>query len=247
MGNQSTIKKKSSQGFRFKQFYVAHDKCAMKVGTDGVLLGAWCPLPEARKARILDVGTGSGLIALMLAQRCPEANIDAIDIDPNAIAQAEENFSASPWADRLRCKQSSLQDFAQKGQTFDLIVSNPPYFVNSLKNPDEGRTLARHTDTLSYKDLISYGFRLLNEQGIMSLILPVEAKEEIIQLAKANNLCVSHLTTMYPKPDKPAKRILINLSKQTPEDNAVCNNFYIESATSPRSSEYADLTEEFYL
>ena len=135
-------------GFRFKQFFVRHDRCAMKVGTDGVLLGAWAPtnpLTPNPLTRILDIGTGSGLIALMLAQRCPDAQIAAIDIDPDAVAQARENFAASPWSDRLHVAQSSLQEWQMgngkcgNDKWYDLIVSNPPYFTASLKNPDAAR------------------------------------------------------------------------------------------------------------
>ena len=133
----------------------------MKVGTDGVLLGAWCPVSsQASSFKVLDVGTGSGLIALMLAQRLPEAKITAIDIDAGAVEQAAYNFGMSPWADRLNCQQISLQDLEGEG-VYDLIVSNPPYFQDSLKNPDSQRAIARHTDTLSYDELLKHSARLL--------------------------------------------------------------------------------------
>ena len=130
--------------FRFKQFYVDDDRCAMKVGTDGVLLGCWCPTPhltfDIGHLRILDIGTGSGLIALMLAQRCTDAHIDAIDIDAEAAAQAAENFASSPWSERLHAHHCSLQEWRPE-EKYHLIVSNPPYFQNSLKNPDKGREM----------------------------------------------------------------------------------------------------------
>ena len=131
--------------FSFKQFTVRHDRCAMKVGTDGVLLGAWADVRHSRS--ILDVGTGTGLIALMLAQRCPQAQIVGIDIDEAAVGQALENMSASPWAERLSAQCQDVRSLCQEG-CYDTIVSNPPYFVDSLKCPDEQRTTARHTDTL---------------------------------------------------------------------------------------------------
>ena len=140
----------------------------MKVGTDGVLLGAWCPLMQLRSSeveegrKVLDIGTGSGLIALMLAQRLPKAQITAIDIDTDAVEQATYNFSISPWSERLDCQQTALQDLAGEG-IYDLIVSNPPYFQDSLKNPDNQRAIARQTDTLSYHELLTDSDRLLKK------------------------------------------------------------------------------------
>ena len=136
---------KAVEPFRFRQFAVAHDRCAMRVNTDAVLLGAWCPLPdEAPEPHILDIGTGSGVIALMLAQRCPAARITAIDIDEPSVIQARENFLASPWPDRLTAQHISLQDFTPplkggRGDSYNLILSNPPYFRNALRNPDPPR------------------------------------------------------------------------------------------------------------
>ena len=164
-------------GFQFKQFFVRHDRCAMKVGTDGVLLGCWSGYDAAAAgsptiphryhyARCLDIGTGSGLIALMLAQRFPDALIDAIDIDKAAVEQAAENFAASPWSDRLHAFHVRLQEW-QSHSAPSLIVSNPPYFQNSLKNPDKGRQTARHTDTLSFCELIHHSTRLLSENGVI--------------------------------------------------------------------------------
>ena len=134
-----------STGFTFKQFHVQHDRCAMKVGTDGVLLGCWTDVPAA--GSVLDIGTGSGLIALMIAQRT-NAQIDAIDIASDAYEQACINFAQSPWNERLKAYIASIQEW-QHEALYDLIISNPPYFNNSLKNPDKGRELARHTDSLS--------------------------------------------------------------------------------------------------
>ena len=184
-------------GFQFKQFFVRHDRCAMKVGTDGVLLGCWSGYDAAAAgsptiphryhyARCLDIGTGSGLIALMLAQRFPDALIDAIDIDKAAVEQAAENFAASPWSDRLHAYCAKLQEWSiVNSQLYSLIVSNPPYFQNSLKNPDKGRQTARHTDTLSFSELIHHSTRLLSENGILALILPAEAESEVCELAQA--------------------------------------------------------------
>jgi tRNA1Val (adenine37-N6)-methyltransferase len=228
----------------------------MKVGTDGVLLGAWCPLgvDEATrqgKYKILDIGTGSGLIALMLAQRATSIDdtpivIDTIDIDAGAAEQAKFNFEQSPWSKLLRIYQSSLQEW-QSEKEYDLIVSNPPYFQSSLKNPDAQRATARHTDSLSYSELIKHSGRLLKNNGMLALVLPIEAEEDILSLAAAAGLLPTHITYVHTKPEKPAKRILIALRKGDANGNVESKHFYIESEDSPRSEEYRKLTEDFYL
>ena len=258
-----------SEGFRFKQFYVRHDRCAMKVGTDGVLLGAWAPTnPIAPNpvthnplTRILDVGTGSGLIALMLAQRCPQAQIDAIDIDEAAVEQARENFE-NAFSARLHVYRAKLQEWqivtgkCPNGTSYDLIVSNPPYFQNSLKNPDKGRELARHTDSLSYDELIAHSARLLNEGGQLALILPAEAENEVRQLAAVQNLFLSRVTRVYTKENKPAKRVLMAFGKctisnfQSPISNLqspiVEDSLVLENEKGGRSLPYQELCREFY-
>ena len=232
--------------FRFRQFTVADDRCAMKVGTDAVLLGCWCPIGAARK--ILDIGTGSGVIALIAAQRSPEAHIDAIDIDAEAVKQSHDNFRLSPWAERLTGRHISVQEWsAEQSATYDLIISNPPYFVDSQKNPDPGRQTARHTDTLSYEVLIASAARLLQPQGVLALILPAEAETQVIALARAEGLSPTRLTRVHSKPGKPANRILIALRKGASETMPTAETLYIESAHSPRSEEYAKLTRDFYL
>jgi tRNA1Val (adenine37-N6)-methyltransferase len=198
--------------------------------------------------KVLDIGTGSGLIALMLAQRMPEAKITAIDIDCGAVEQANYNFQQSPWAERLDCQQTALQDLAGEG-IYDLIVSNPPYFQDSLKNPDNQRAIARHTDTLSYSELLTHSTRLLKTNGLLALVLPIEAEEQIIHIAHEQQLYPTHITHVYPKPGKAAKRLLIAFS-QSPIANSpspIANSLTLESETSPRSEEYKELTKEFYL
>ena len=226
----------------------------MKVGTDGVLLGAWCPLAIATSEgeyKVLDIGTGSGLIALMLAQRATSIDdtpivIDTIDIDAGAAEQAKFNFEQSPWSKLLRIYQSSLQEW-QSEKEYDLIVSNPPYFQGSLKNPDAQRATARHTDSLSYNELIAHSERLLRRNGTLALVLPIEAEEEILSLAAAAGLSPIAITYVHTKPCKPVKRILMALTKGDADGEVDGNHFYIESADSPRSEEYKKLTEEFYL
>ena len=214
----------------------------MKVGTDGVLLGAWTPISYTihhTPYTILDVGTGSGLIARMLMQRCPEAEVEGIDIDAAAVEQARENG--------VQAFCSSLQEWQG---TYDLIVSNPPYFQNSLKNPDKGRQTARHTDTLSYEELIRHSARLLNEEGRLALILPAEAEKEVRGLAAAARLSLTHITRVYSKESKPARRVLLCFAKfeildcrlQILEDTLV-----LEDEKGGRSAAYSELCKEFYL
>ena len=244
-----------STGFQFKQFFVRHDCCAMKVGTDGVLLGAWAPVPavstQPSACKILDIGTGSGLIALMLAQRCPEAQIDAIDIDQQACEQAAANFAASPWAERLHATHCPLQQLAnnslsaegglssvsaavnQPKAVYNLILSNPPYFVDSLKNPDVARSTARHNDTLPFGELIACSTRLLAPNGILALIVPADC---------------THRCYVHPKPGRPAKRVLLAWQRTTRDIREIhTDHLTLESADAPRSPEYQQLTRDFYL
>ena len=258
-------------GFQFKQFFVAHDRCAMKVGTDGVLLGAWAEpaVSKVRPAsafRILDVGTGSGLMALMLAQRFPEAHIDAIDIDEAAVEQAAENFAASPWSDRLHAYCAKLQEWSiansqfsiLNSQLYSLIVSNPPYFQNSLKNPDKGRRTARHTDTLTYSELLHHSARLLNENGTLALILPAEAETEVRELAHNEGLFLTRTTHIFSKESKPARRVLMAFEKskyryndistyQTSGNPVSEDTLVLEDDKGDRSAAYREITKDFYL
>lgn len=208
----------------------------MKVGTDGVLLGAWAP----SGSRILDVGTGSGLIARMLMQRCPEAEVEGIDIDEATVAQAKENG--------VRAFQARLQDWKSDiGDCYDLIVSNPPYFQNSLKNPDRGRELARHTDSLGYEELIAHSARLLKEEGQLALILPAEAEEEIRNLAARYSLFPTHITRVYSKETKPARRVILAFSRKNSIVGLIEDSLVLEDEKGGRSAAYSKLCEEFYL
>lgn len=208
----------------------------MKVGTDGVLLGAWAP----SGSRILDVGTGSGLIARMLMQRCPEAEVEGIDIDEATVAQAKENG--------VRAFQARLQDWKSDiGNCYDLIVSNPPYFQNSLKNPDRGRELARHTDSLGYEELIAHSARLLKEEGQLALILPAEAEEEIRNLAARYSLFPTHITRVYSKETKSARRVILAFSRKNSIVGLIEDSLVLEDEKGGRSAAYSKLCEEFYL
>ena len=228
--------------FAFKQFTVRHDRCAMKVGTDGVLLGAWTDLSHSR--RILDIGTGTGLIALMLAQRCMDARITAIDLDSAAVEQAQENIQASPWKDRIEALQQDICTYPPNG-TFDTIVSNPPYFIDSLKCPDGQRSTARHTDTLDADRLIGKVSELLTSDGRFSIILPAEQTEDLIRVADEKGLHPSRQTWVITRPGLSPKRILMEFRKipvTLQPDELV-----IELERHVYSEEYIALTKEFYL
>jgi len=230
--------------FRFKQFTVYHDRCAMKVGIDGVLLGVWACIENA--TQILDIGTGTGLIALMLAQRST-ATIDAIDIDKNAAMQASVNITSSPWAQRVTVQEISLQDYAESTSTrYDLIVSNPPYFVNSLKNPTADRSLARHTDSLTHEELIVHAMTLLQPIGRICMILPVIEAEKCEIFAVSRGLYCNREVRVIPKPEAEVKRLMLEFSTQP--CLKVTSELTIE--TNERhcySEEFSTMAKDFYL
>jgi tRNA1Val (adenine37-N6)-methyltransferase len=232
--------------FHFKQFSVCQQKTAMKVGTDGVLLGAWVPVDGIRT--ILDVGTGTGLIALMLAQRQPEAEITAIDIDTVACGEATENFNASPWDHRLTVLHTSVQDFSNTSDyKFDLLVSNPPYFSQSLQAPCDRRSKARHDDSLSIPELLSGSKRLLNETGNLALILPVSQYEKLSLAAREHGLFERRRLLVYPNPGKPAKRTLSLWGLDLQEPNLE-EHLTIECGGRHQyTADYLALTRDFYL
>lgn len=230
--------------FSFKQFTVFHDKCSMKVGIDGVLLGIWSPISNSK--RILDIGTGTGLIALMLAQRS-DAHIDAIDTDEGASLQAVENVNASKWQNRISVLNISSQEFSATTQNrYDLIISNPPFFVNSLKAPNAGRSMARHTDTLTHAELIDNAMSLLTETGRICLILPVNEGLKCVEYAELKHLFCTKKVTVYPKPNAVAKRLLLEFSLvNSPLIETI---LFVESETRHEySPEFAFLAKDFYL
>ncbi|MCM1034521.1 MAG: methyltransferase [Paludibacter sp.] len=234
--------------FRFKQFYVEDSDCAMKVGTDGVLSGAWTPIPPTRPPyNVLDIGTGSGLIALMIAQRCPEAYITAIDIDADAIGQSKHNFANSRWSNRLTARHLSLQQLALTSERFDLIVSNPPYFKNSLKAPDPQRTLARHTDSLTYEQLLQGAKQLLTPQGCLSLILPASEEQNIVQMGAQEQLYPTHICRVRGRENKPFKRVMIHFANGIHPSAANIATLTLEEGTNQRTAAYRTLTQDFYL
>ncbi|MCK6143102.1 tRNA1(Val) (adenine(37)-N6)-methyltransferase [Prevotella intermedia] len=228
-------------GFTFRQFHIEQDKCAMKVGTDGVLLGSWAKGGK----RILDIGTGTGLIALMMAQRFPDANIDAIEIDENAVIQATENVLRSPFAKQIAVKHCSLQTYSETKEKYDSIICNPPYFVDSLKNNDNNRTVARHTDTLPFNELIKCAYQLLTPNGHFSLVLPVESYRILEPEAILNGFSVIKKVLVKTTPSKQPKRILVELGKVP--DEYFSTTEYLQDGAGNKSEWYKEITKEFYL
>ena len=223
--------------FQFKQFAVSDELCAMKVGTDGVLIGAWADVEG--DSRILDLGTGSGLIALMLAQRNSEAEILALDIDEQAAAQAHHNFELSPWAERLRVVHSNIVDYSPE-RKFDHIVSNPPYFVDSLHSPDAARTTARHTSSLDFEQIISSAERLLEPEGRLSVILPTDVASLFRRVA-FERLWLTRQLDIVTKQGEAPRRTMMEFCLTVEPCMPRCDEMLMHSA------QYKILTQEFYL
>ena len=216
----------------------------MKVGTDGTLLGAWAQAPS-NPCRILDIGTGTALIALMMAQRFPVAQILGVDIDKNAVTQASENVMGSPFSDRITIRQMDIAEL-EDPDGFDAIVCNPPFFVNSLTCPDNQRTTARHTVSLDYEKLIQSIVVLLKNEGFLSVIIPTDNRFEFETHARLNNLFVSRVCLIKTTPDKKPKRQLIEFRKQ-PLNKINMEEGIIEIKPNVRSDWYQQLTQEFYI
>lgn len=216
----------------------------MKVGTDGVLLGAWTNVTDVKN--ILDIGTGSGLIALMLAQRTENnIHIDAVEIDTLAASEALENFIASPWRDKTSIHQMPIQNFLSE-KKYDLIVSNPPYFINSFKPPAVNRLMARHTENLSFHDLLEATKKLLSETGRLSVILPIVEGEQFITLASLTNLKLTRKWTFRTRAEKPVERYLLEFS-MTPDRVFDTGEIRLYDSGENWSDEYKQLTRDFYL
>ena len=227
--------------FRFKQFHINHDRCAMKVGTDGVLLGAWAPLPQ--KGIGLDIGTGSGLIALMAAQRAPDMTFIGIDVDAEAIAQAHENVMESPFSDRVSVNCCSLQDFLYP-KPFDAILCNPPFFEESLLPPDPRRSMARHTSQLPFADLAKSASSMLSAEGFFSVILPASATDTFTRLCQDEGLQPCRQCYVHTTARKAPKRILSCYSHQP---SSLHTESLVLQDGDARSEEYSQLCEQFYL
>jgi tRNA1Val (adenine37-N6)-methyltransferase len=218
--------------FRFKNFTVEQDLCAMKVGTDGVLLGAWARGGE----QVLDVGTGTGLIALMMVQRYPEARVTALDIDEGAVRQATINVEQAEAKDRIRVVQQRVQE--HEGQ-YDAIVSNPPFFIDSLNAPDVQRNTARHADTLTYAELMEAAWRLLKDDGELSVVVPFDYRQRMEDEATFRGFFPSRVCAVKTVERKPAKRYLLAFRKHPCQ----C----VKETMTIGDEQYRQLTGDFYL
>ncbi|MBO5903681.1 MAG: tRNA1(Val) (adenine(37)-N6)-methyltransferase [Tidjanibacter sp.] len=228
--------------FFFKQFSVEQSGAAMKVGTDGVLLGAWVGLSDDTN-RVLDIGTGTGLLALMVAQRSPQAQIVAVEIEPQAAEQARANVTSSPWAERIEVVCEDVKKYVSE-QKFDLIISNPPYFVDSLHSPDAERNLARHSDTLSLGALCSVAERLLSESGRLAVVLPSDNERSIRMAAVGVGLHPTLLCRVRTSSAKQPKRILIEFSRKSVGE---VQTELVMSHKGEPTAEYVELIRDFYL
>lgn len=228
--------------FKFKQFEVAHDQCAMKVGVDGVLIGSWAK--HHNPATILDIGTGSGLIALMLQQRYPSATITGIEPNVNAYQQALGNFKNSNFKHQPIVKQTSLADF-NSIEKFDLIVSNPPFFKEAVSSDNNDRDQARQASFLPLDEIFDFANKHLSPTGTLNLVYPTNDLKQIETIATHYQLSIKRLCTILPNVEKPSKRILIELglSPSTTEKETIL----IETSRHQYSNEYKDLTKDFYL
>lgn len=229
--------------FHFKQFSVSHKRSSMKVGTDGVLLGAWTTVDAAKT--ILDIGTGTGLIALMLAQRTsPGTHIDAVELDEQAWMDATENVRASPWVEKIALHQTAIQLY-QPEKKYDLIISNPPYFINSFKPPDKSRHVARHTDTLTFEELIRASLRLLEPEGRLAVILPQTEGQLFLSLAQRNGLFCIRQWTFRSRRHKPIERLLLEFGRHPAKPEM--GELLLYDQGEKWSEGYIALTKEFYL
>jgi tRNA1Val (adenine37-N6)-methyltransferase len=220
----------------------------MKIGTDGVLLGAWCSLKDNTN-KILDIGSGTGVISLMLAQRFNNTTIDSVEIEKNAYEQSVENFERSVWADRLFCFHSTFQDFAKErkedGETYDLIISNPPFYTDNVKNNNRARNKARSTSFLSFVELISGVSKILSNQGEFTTIIPFKEEAKFIEISKQNNLFLNKICRVKGNNNSDIKRSLLTFSfykKKLDE-----NNLIIETSRHLYTDEYINLTKNFYI
>ena len=232
--------------FSFKKFIVEQNRCAMKIGTDGVLLGAWTPI-ENNSFSILDIGTGTGIIALMLAQRSAAEQIDALEIDEEAYEQATDNFENSPWNDRLFCFHAGLDEFVEDPKDeYDLIVSNPPFYSEDYKSENEQRDLARFQDAMPFEDLIEAAALLLSENGIFSVIIPFKEESTFLALAKDSELFPLKITRVKGTPTSEIKRSLLAF-RRNETSNFPIDELIIETARHIYTPEYIGFTKDFYL
>jgi tRNA1Val (adenine37-N6)-methyltransferase len=235
-----------SKPFHFKEFSIAQDRCAMKIGTDGVLLGAWTSL-EGNPQSILDIGSGTGIIALQLAQRSLAATIDAVELDDDAYEQCSENFEASPWPDRLFCYHASIQEFASEiDENYDLIVSNPPFYAEDFKSNDPARDAARFSDSMPFEHLLVCAAHLLSENGVFSVIIPKKEQTRLTELALQQGLHPKRICEVRGTANSEIKRVLMDFSPILTE-TIKTEELIIETDRHQYTKEYINLVKDFYL
>ena len=238
--------------FKFKQFSINQDKCAMKIGTDGVLLGAWASVHENTYS-ILDIGAGTGVIALMLAQRSIAENIEAIELDDDAFEQCTENFEASDWADRLFCFHAGFDEFVDEYtseepdemELYDLIVSNPPFYTEEVSSGDLARDNARQNTSLPFDELVSGVAKLLAKQGSFATIIPFKEEKQFIQLAHKNQLYPNRITRVRGTANTEIKRSLLEFTFA--KNEITTTELVIEKERNVYTQDYINLTKDFYL
>jgi len=231
--------------FLFKKFSVNQDRCAMKIGTDGVLLGAWAAVNQ-NPFSVLDIGAGTGILSLMIAQRSNAEQIEAIEIDDNAFEQCSENFENSPWNDRLFCYHALLQEFADEIEDkYDLIISNPPFYSDDYKSQNQQRDLARFEDAMPFNHLIDCVSKFLSENGKFSVIIPFKEERYFAALASKVKLFPNKILRVKGNPNSDIKRSLIEFSFH--ENKTKVNELVIETSRHQYTQDYINLTKYFYL
>jgi tRNA1Val (adenine37-N6)-methyltransferase len=233
------------EAFQFKQFSVAHDRCAMKVGTDAVLLGAWAPVNPTTKS-ILDIGSGSGILALMLAQRCNADLIDGLEIDGEAYEQCVTNFESSPWADRLFCYHASLKAYTNEMDIkYDFIISNPPFYNATYTTNNESRNTARFEAAMPFNELLKSVRKLLSKNGRFCVIIPFKSEKKIVEIGKENTLFSDKILRIRGQKNSIIKRSLLSFCFE--KKPVEINEIYLEEKRHIYSKEFINLTKEFYL
>lgn len=234
--------------FEFKEFTIHQDKTAMKVGTDGVLLGAWCAI-DFYPDTILDIGAGTGVMALMLAQRSDAMTIDAVEIDENAYEQTVENFEVSDWGDRLYCYNAPFQVFADEiadeEETYDLIVTNPPFYTDNFQTKDKARNKARFTSSLSFEDLVNGVSKILSDNGKFAVVIPFKEEKEFIKLSNTNGLFLNRKCEVQGNPKSEIKRVLLEFSFH--QSKIKKEHLVIEIERHQYTEAYISLTKDFYI
>jgi tRNA1Val (adenine37-N6)-methyltransferase len=232
--------------FQFKNFSVQQDKCAMKIGTDSVLLGAWCPVSN-NPFSVLDIGAGTGILSLMMAQRTNAEQIDAVEIDENAYEQCVENFENSPWSDRLFCFHAGLDEFIDEPEDeYDIIISNPPFYSEDYKTDNFQRDLARFQEAMPFEELIEAVDLLLSENGIFAVIIPYKEEEKFIDLCSKIEFFPVKVTRVKGTPTTEIKRSLLAF-KRYELSTLTAEELIIENSRHSYTEEYIELTKDFYI